>query len=85
MLQRAVGDRVASSLTQRQRQIVRLLVSGGTNRELAARLGVREQTVKNQLSRIYAQLGVRNRLELALYAARHGLGPDADREVQTGA
>jgi DNA-binding NarL/FixJ family response regulator len=65
-------------VTERQQQIVRLLAAGGTNRELAKRLGVREQTVKNQLSRIYTKLGVRNRLELAVYAARHGLGPDAD-------
>lgn len=65
-------------MTERQKQIVRLLAAGGTNRELAARLGVSEQTMKNHLSRIYTQLGVRNRLELAVYAARHGLGPDAD-------
>jgi DNA-binding NarL/FixJ family response regulator len=65
-------------VTERQKQIVRLLAAGGTNRELARRLGVREQTIKNQLSRIYTKLGVRNRLELAVYAARHGLGPDAD-------
>lgn len=63
-------------LTRRERQIVRALNHGGTNRELAQRLGVREQTVKNQLSTIYAKLHVRNRLELSLYAARHGLGSE---------
>jgi DNA-binding NarL/FixJ family response regulator len=60
-------------LTRRERQIVRALLDGGTNRELAQRLGVREQTIKNQLSVIYAKLSVRNRLELSIHAARHGL------------
>ena len=60
-------------LTPRERQIVRTLATGGTNREIAHRLGVREQTIKNQLSVIYWKLGVRNRLELAVYAAGHSL------------
>lgn len=55
---------------------MRALSNGGTNRELAQRMGVREQTIKNQLSMIYAKLGVRNRLELSIYAARYGLGAD---------
>lgn len=63
-------------LTRRERQLVRALSNGGTNRELAQRMGVREQTIKNQLSMIYAKLGVRNRLELSIYAARYGLGAD---------
>jgi two-component system, NarL family, nitrate/nitrite response regulator NarL len=61
-------------LTRRERQIVRALLNGGTNRELAERMGVREQTIKNQLSTIYAKLGVRNRLELSIYASKHRLG-----------
>lgn len=55
---------------------MRALSSGGTNRELAQRLGVREQTIKNRLSMIYAKLGVRNRLELSIYAAHNGLGSE---------
>jgi two-component system, NarL family, nitrate/nitrite response regulator NarL len=62
-----------TELTRRERQIIRALLHGGTNLELATRLGVREQTIKNVLSMIYAKLGVRNRLELSIYAARHGL------------
>jgi len=60
-------------LTQRERQIVRALLNGGTNRELADRMGVREQTIKNQLSMIYAKLGLRNRLELSIFASRNRL------------
>lgn len=63
----------SARLTPRERQIVRAIAGGGTNRDIGRRLGVREQTIKNQLSVIYGKLGVRNRLELAIYAARHGL------------
>ena len=63
---------IGTHLTLRERQVVRALLAGGTNRELAERLGAREQTIKNVLSMIYAKLGLRNRLELAIYAARHG-------------
>jgi DNA-binding NarL/FixJ family response regulator len=58
-------------LTPRQQQILHALLSGATNREIASQLGLREQTVRNQLSVIYAKLGVRNRLELAIHAGRH--------------
>lgn len=58
-------------LTPRQRQIIRALAAGATNREIARRLGLKEQTVKNQLTVIYGQLGVRNRLELAVHIRRH--------------
>ena len=58
-------------LTPRQRQIIRALAAGATNREIARRLGLKEQTVKNQLTVIYGQLGVRNRLELAVHIGRH--------------
>ncbi|MGE0816286.1 MAG: LuxR C-terminal-related transcriptional regulator [Vicinamibacterales bacterium] len=53
-------------LTVRERQLVRVLQAGSTNREIAERLGLREQTVRNRLSVIYAKLGVRNRLDLVL-------------------
>ena len=62
---------MTTRLTPRQEQILRALLSGLTNREIAGQLGLREQTVKNQLSVIYGRLGVRNRLELAVLAGRH--------------
>ena len=67
-------------LTPRQCQIIHILGSGATNREIAARLGLQEQTIKNQLSVIYGKLGLRNRLELAVHAARHSTG-DGSRKA----
>ncbi|MGQ0735011.1 MAG: response regulator transcription factor, partial [Acidobacteriota bacterium] len=56
-----------AELTSRQRRLVCGILTGLTNREIARRLGLQEQTVKNQLSVIYGKLGVRNRLELAVH------------------
>jgi two-component system, NarL family, nitrate/nitrite response regulator NarL len=57
-------------LTPRQIEILCALLEGSSNREIAARLGVREQTIKNQLSVMYEKLGVQNRLQLALEGMR---------------
>jgi len=59
-----------TDLTPRQIEILYALLDGGSNREIAARLGVREQTIKNQLSVMYEKLGVQNRLQLALEGLR---------------
>ncbi len=67
---------VTARLTPRQQRLARALLEGSTNREIAARLGLREQTVKNQLTVLYGKLRVRNRLELAVHAGRYGLLDD---------
>ena len=58
------------TLTERELRLIRAVMTGGTNRDVARRLGLKEQTVKNRLSEIYDKLGVRNRLELAVYVGR---------------
>lgn len=73
----ALEERV---LTPRDRLMVRILASGATNREIAARLCLREQTVKNRLSAIYGKLGLRNRLELAVYSGRIAASVSTPRE-----
>lgn len=60
-------------LTVRERQLVAAVIDGCTNREIAKRFGVSEQTVKNQLSVLFQKIGVSSRLELAMYAVRHRL------------
>jgi DNA-binding NarL/FixJ family response regulator len=60
-------------LTRRERQIVALLMEACSNKEIASRLGVKDQTVKNQLSALYHKAGVSSRLELVLFAQRSGL------------
>jgi DNA-binding NarL/FixJ family response regulator len=61
------------NLTRREREIIAALVSGLSNREIAQQFGVTEITVKHHLRSIFDKCGSSNRLELALFALRHGL------------
>jgi DNA-binding NarL/FixJ family response regulator len=75
----------SKSLTSRETEIVRHVASGLRNAEIAQRLAITEATVKTHLNNIFDKLGLRDRVELAVYALRHGLvsardhGPDSDR------
>jgi DNA-binding NarL/FixJ family response regulator len=62
-----------TQLTARERQIVREILSGAANRNIAQSFHLSEGTVKRHLSNIYTKLGVANRLELALYAMHHNI------------
>lgn len=62
------------TLTRREREIVRQVAVGLRNCEIGTALGISEQTVKTHLGRIFRKLSIRDRVGLALYAARHGLG-----------
>lgn len=58
-----VYDRVsaAQSLTARELEVLRIVKSGGSNKAVARRLGIRESTVKNHLHSIFSKLGVKSR------------------------
>ncbi len=67
-------EREPDALTDREREVLELLVQGiTTNRELAERLVVSENTVKYHLRNILDKLHVQNRAEVIAYAVRHGL------------
>ena len=59
--------------SRREREILYLVVQDFTNPEIAARLLVSPQTVKNHLHSMYDKIGVADRLELVLYAVHEGL------------
>jgi len=69
----ATRNRERSPLSQREREIVSLVAQGYKNREMAEKMFISEQTVKNHLHNIFDKLGVSDRLELALYAIHKGL------------
>jgi DNA-binding NarL/FixJ family response regulator len=58
-------------LSDREKEIVHLVVQGFRNKEIGVKLFIGEQTVKNHLHNIFDKLGVSDRLELALYAIHH--------------
>jgi DNA-binding NarL/FixJ family response regulator len=60
-------------LTPREMEVMVAIVAGRTNREIAQKFGISEQTVKHHLTHIFDKVGVYNRLELALFAIHHGL------------
>ncbi|MDF2668902.1 MAG: chemotaxis protein CheY [Paenibacillus sp.] len=72
-------ERAASSdpdpgiLTSRERELVICVTSGETNRQIAERLIISENTVKNHLKNILEKLQLENRVQLTAYAVRQGL------------
>lgn len=61
-----------TTLTPRDRDVVALVLAGHTNAEIARRLDIQLQTLKNALSAIYDKLGVSSRLQLAVLLLRDG-------------
>src|SRR5712691_6112249 len=57
---RAIGE---AALSPREREVLRLVAAGSTNREIAAQLGIGDETVKTVLARTFAKLGARKRAE----------------------
>ena len=61
-------ERDDEPLTHREREVVRMMAGGCSNREIGGALGVAERTIKNHVSSILAKLGVRDRTRAVLKA-----------------
>ena len=61
-----------ASLTEREREVLAVLGEGCTNKEIAARLFISENTVKNHVHNLLEKLGLRSRTEAALFSVRQG-------------
>jgi DNA-binding NarL/FixJ family response regulator len=64
---------IANALTERERDVLRLLARGLSNTDIAERLFLSEGTVRNYVSGIFAKLGVSDRTQAAVLALRYGL------------
>ena len=70
----ARDEKAFEGLTEREVEILDLIATGATNKEIAEKLFITEGTVKNHVSRILAALNARDRVQAAIYALKHGLG-----------
>jgi DNA-binding NarL/FixJ family response regulator len=68
-------EREKPRLSNREREIVAFVAQGFKNKEIAEKMFISEQTVKNHLHNIFDKLGVSDRLELALYAIHRNIRP----------
>jgi DNA-binding NarL/FixJ family response regulator len=74
---RDVGRGVSPQLTERETQVLRLVATGLTSRQIAARLSVSYRTVQNHVQNTLDKLQLHNRVELTRYALQEGLDGDA--------
>ncbi len=74
LMRRGVGeDPGLGELTARERDVLRLIVEGLANKEIAGRLGIGEKTVKTHVSRVLDKLGAADRTQAAVMALRSGM------------
>ena len=66
--------RPEDELTEREREVLRCIARGRSNKEIGEDLFISEKTVKTHVGSILAKLGLADRTQAALYAVKHGLG-----------
>lgn len=76
--ERAVPSAETPQLTQRETEVLRLVASGLSYKQIAQRLSLPHRTVQNHVQNTLNRLQLHNRVELARYAIREGLGDDVE-------
>jgi DNA-binding NarL/FixJ family response regulator len=67
---RTAGD---ATFTDREQEVLEMLVGGRSNREIGAPLGIGERTVKAHVAKLLRKVGVQNRIALSVHAITHSL------------
>ena len=68
----------------REQEVLALIALGMSNAEIGRELFLSVDTVKTYVRRLYGKLGVRNRAQAALHAARHNVMPPETRRGRVG-
>ena len=61
------------AITDREKQVLKMLVAGFSNKEIGAPLGIAERTVKAHIAKMLRKIGAHNRIELSVHAVTHSL------------
>jgi DNA-binding NarL/FixJ family response regulator len=73
---RLESSQSVKELTNKEVQVLKLLANGATNKEIASSLNISDNTVKYHLRNITEKLHVKNRAQMAVYAARRGIASE---------
>ena len=76
------AEHEVDGLSEREIEVLELVVTGKSNHEIAEALVISTNTVKNHLSNILAKLHLQNRIQLAVHAVRHQLVQEAEENQQ---
>lgn len=68
-----IGNAVSTEFTEKETEVLRELIDGASNKEIAEKLGISERTVKMHITNMIQKTGFRSRLELAVKARTGGL------------
>jgi len=82
--QSATPKAAAPQLTERERQVLELIMVAHSNREIASKLGIEERTVRAHLARLMRKAGVDNRIKLSMSARRLFLIPQHSTKKRAG-
>lgn len=76
-----LGGCSRANLSPRELEILRLVAQGESNKKISRLLGLNESTVRNHMHNVVEKLHLRNRVQAAIFAARHGLLSSSESAV----
>jgi DNA-binding NarL/FixJ family response regulator len=72
------------TFTEREKEVLELLVAGRSNKEIGSALGIGERTVKAHVAKLLREVGVQNRIRLSVHAITQGLVTERPARAASG-